>query len=437
MASLSKDPSGFELEDFVAAHLASRRVYVETGITHRDPKDILELDVVWTDYRNKPNLRFPIEVKSGDWHLGDLFKFFGWTRYLHLPSGQFICKRLPNRMSHDSLMRLCKKLDINLIHIDNLNDIDTSLKDIGLEEPTFDWIPIIWRFSFWTERQYRKVINLSIENNICPKSSIMAKRYKLLVNDAIFFESDPRTRANALLSTHLQHRKLALTAANEIATGNADFESPESCNEFKSALYNGKYLPVQACLYLAHRGRIAMLKAAVDYYIAQKNNTLPKKIVKILDWECDVAELQINEKFTDAVNYLSKTESFVLFPIFWQVFIFSWGGFLLKDRIELEYQFLSDETGIPIKDIPKALSAFDILFESDGTWFVETENDSRIILKLTPPATRGIGSYARLKRYEIENYKELGYNDQTTKRMIIDHNTTVRLLSNDNKKLLK
>jgi hypothetical protein len=51
MVQLSKDPKGWELEDFVAAHFASRGAYVETGITERRPTDILELDVVWTDYR--------------------------------------------------------------------------------------------------------------------------------------------------------------------------------------------------------------------------------------------------------------------------------------------------------------------------------------------------------------------------------------------------
>ena len=87
MADLSKDPKGWELEDFVAAHFVSRGCYVETGIKERLPDEILELDIVWTDYRIEPPIKHPVEVKSGDWHLGDVFKFFGWTNYLKFRAG--------------------------------------------------------------------------------------------------------------------------------------------------------------------------------------------------------------------------------------------------------------------------------------------------------------------------------------------------------------
>ena len=93
MASLAKDPKGWELEDFVAAHFVSRGCYVETGVKERNPDEILELDIVWTDYRKEPQVRHPVEVKSGDWGLGDVFKFYGWTRYLGLEPGQFVHKQ--------------------------------------------------------------------------------------------------------------------------------------------------------------------------------------------------------------------------------------------------------------------------------------------------------------------------------------------------------
>jgi len=96
MPSLSKNPEGAELEDFVAAHFISRGLFIESGVTHRDPMDILELDLVCWDYNASPPRRIPIEVKSGNWSLGDLFKFFGWTRYLALPPGMFVCRLIPD-----------------------------------------------------------------------------------------------------------------------------------------------------------------------------------------------------------------------------------------------------------------------------------------------------------------------------------------------------
>lgn len=46
---MARDPKGWELEDFIAAHFVSRGCYVETGVKERNPDEILELDVVWTD----------------------------------------------------------------------------------------------------------------------------------------------------------------------------------------------------------------------------------------------------------------------------------------------------------------------------------------------------------------------------------------------------
>ena len=57
MAELPKDPAGADLEDWVSARFASRGCYVETTIKERNPDEILELDVVWTDYRKDPEQR--------------------------------------------------------------------------------------------------------------------------------------------------------------------------------------------------------------------------------------------------------------------------------------------------------------------------------------------------------------------------------------------
>jgi hypothetical protein len=57
LAGLAKDPKGWELEDFVAAHFVSRGCYVETGVKERSPDEILELDLFWTDYRKEPQER--------------------------------------------------------------------------------------------------------------------------------------------------------------------------------------------------------------------------------------------------------------------------------------------------------------------------------------------------------------------------------------------
>lgn len=57
MARWAGDPVEGLLEDFAAAHLASRGPFVETGVTECDPEDIFELDVAWPEHRGSGAMR--------------------------------------------------------------------------------------------------------------------------------------------------------------------------------------------------------------------------------------------------------------------------------------------------------------------------------------------------------------------------------------------
>ena len=140
---------------------------------------------------------------------------------------------------------------------------------------------------------------------------------------------------------------------------------------------------------------------------------------------------------TASLGELGQAKSFCLFPVFWQVFLWGWGGFLLKDRLDQEYADLEKETGVPIADIPAALRVFDKLFPMPGGWFKEPADDSRKVLALMPAAMRGVGAFRRSVRSETQNYADLGYKDATTGRLVQDHNTVVRLLDVNDKDLVK
>lgn len=99
----------------------------------------------------------------------------------------------------------------------------------------------------------------------------------------------------------------------------------------------------------------------------------------------------------------------------------------MKDCLEEEYAALQEETGVPVAEIPIALSAFDKIFPTANGWF--REPDSRRVLILMPPAMRGIGAYRRMLLQGIESYKDLRCCSDTTKaRIVDDHNAVVRLL---------
>jgi hypothetical protein len=431
MAELSNDPKGWELEDFVSAHFACRSCYVETCIKERKPDEILELDVVWTDYRRDPEERHPVEIKSGDWGLGDVFKFYGWTRYLEMGPGQFIHKEPCGRLDPASLAHIQKRTGIHFLHIPKPEDAEAHFKSVGLPEPTWEGLPHLWRYSFWARRRLGKSLSVSIDLNVCRESAKAAKEYLYLVNDAVFFIPDMRDRIEKLLSAHFGHQQLGRSAAYERETGNVEFGKPPETRTFKRAYFWGECFPIQACLYVEHRARLYIMKALVEYWLARERGAIEERkrgVVKIGDRLFISAPAQLTKAMESGIQKLSSSKSFRLFPVFWQVFLWNWGGFLLKDRLDEEYAQLEKETGVPVNEIPVALTAFDEVFPIPNGWFREPPDDVRRVLILMPAPMRGIGAYRRLRRKGVEQYRELACGESTAWRMAGDHNAVVRLL---------
>jgi hypothetical protein len=437
VAQLARDPKGWELEDFVAAHFVSRGCLVETGVKERNPDELLELDIVWTDYREEPQSRHPVEIKSGDWGLGDVFKFFGWTRYLGLVPGQFIHKETCGRLTPEGLQHVADRTGISFLHVSRPEEAEAHFKTLGLPDPDWAELPQIWRYSFWAQRRLLRSLNEAISQRMYVESAKAAKKYHHLINDAIFFLPDVRDRVGELLSAHFEHQELAATAAFEFETGKLEFDGPPWTTTFRHAYYGGRHFPIQACLYLAHRARLSVLKSVVDYWLARERGDIKKTSLRVGKSLIDLTSGQLTPAMGSGIEELSTAKSFRMFPVFWQVFLWSWGGFLLKDRLEEEYEELSHETGVPVSEIPFALSAFDKMFPTPNGWFREPSRDSRKVLILMPPALRGIGAFRRRMRRALENYEDLGCGDETASRMLMDHNTGARLLDCPHASLVK
>ncbi|PKQ38168.1 MAG: hypothetical protein CVT59_02775 [Actinobacteria bacterium HGW-Actinobacteria-1] len=428
MATLSDDPLGLELEDFVAAHFAARGCYVETGIKERDPDELLELDIVWTDYGVEAYRRHAVEVKSGDWGLGDLFKFFGWTQYLGLPPGQFFYRQSCGRLDPASLKHVADRSQVLPIHVEALDQVDQHFDALGLAPPSDAQLPEVWRFSFWAQRRLLRSLGVAIGADVCPETAKAAKRYHQLVNDAVFFLPDVRDSIAQLVEAHFDHQQLGKTAAHEIDSGVVDFSSPASSETFTAALFGGRHFPVQACLYLAHRARLYLLKALVDYQLARDRGEIVEPTLRIGGRTIDFASGSLTTAMAHGVRELSEASAFHRFPALWQTFLWAWGGFILTDRQDEEFAALSASTGVPVDEIPLALTAFDKLFPAGDGWFRQPGQDARNVLMLMPAAMRGIGSFHRLQRAGVEEYRELGFTDYTASRMASDHNSGARLL---------
>lgn len=375
MAKLAPEPKDWELEDFVSAHFASRGCYVETCVTERIPDEILELDIVWTDYREDPGLPRPVEVKSGGWGFSDVFRFFGWTEYLGLSGGQFVHRQECGRSDPGSVKLLARRTGIDFLHVPKAGDLAVSLEKFGLPNPPWADLPELWRYSFWARRRLMKSLNKGVELNVCPQAARVAKNYRHLVNDAVFFIPLIADRVERLLSAHFAHPQLARSAAYECESGKLDLDTPPSTDTFRRALFYGAHFPVQACMYLDHRARLYLLKALVDYWLKRQRNEIvaPAGTIRVGRLVLPRPS-QLSSAMEDGIRELSTAKTFRLFPVFWQVYLWSWGGFLLKDRIDEEFAALEAETGVPVCEIPIALAAFDKIFPVKGGWFKHTSN---------------------------------------------------------------
>lgn len=422
------DAIGAGLEDVVAAHFAARGYFVEQGVTERQSGDILELDILLTDYRQEHPQPTPIEVKSGEWGLPDMCKFYGWTRYLGLPPGQFFHKSAPTE--EDKIAHLCDGTGIRLVQAQNATDLATQLEPLGLAEPHHPFDPKLWRFSYWVQGRLFRALQSGIRQQTCKESALAAKRFHRIVNDALFFEPDPRKRFARLLRAHFDHPKLAKSAAAELAGKGCDFDDPADTPQFEKALYRGHHLPVQACFYLQHRARLYVLKAAVDYWLADRRDKLgPEKcVLPVGETEFEVGDSSLTASFQDAFQTYSQYEWFPMLPTFWQSFLWTWGGFILTDRTEIEHEALSAETGVPFDDIPVALGAFDSFFPTEGGWLTTPSGTTRQLVKMMPAPLRGIGAFRRQVLYKAEDYRDLGFWDHTSKDLTREHNAAINAM---------
>lgn len=405
------EPDGPQLERLVAAHLTSRGCFVESGITLREPEAVSDADVVWTDYRSTPPRRHLIEAKSGGWSYEDVFKFYGWAAYLSLTEGTAFVHTQPPKHP-DVVDRVADRLGIRRLQVNPAEPSCPQLTE-AYELPDARSDLGVWWASFNARARFHEALNAGYGSGY-RQTVPVAKEYHRLINDALFFESDPRARFEALYDRHWKHQKLALNAAWEKHDGNPRFEGPPNgCPKFGEALYKGMHLPIQACMYLQTRGRLYVLKAAVESVVSEVglSDDLPLPFQKLRD------------KYGGR-SWLARL------PVLWQGFLWAWGGFLLSERLDEEYANLAEQSGIPESHVAEALKAFEILFEREGGWWAPREEGVRQ-LKLVPPAIRGIGAIHRKIRYGAEDFKRLGCRDHVADGLERDIESSIRLLTDE------
>lgn len=102
------------------------------------------------------------------------------------------------------------------------------------------------------------------------------------------------------------------------------------------------------------------------------------------------------------------------------------GGFILLDYHDQEFDLLSQKTGIPVENIPDALNAYEKLFPTSGSWFYTTKTSQIWQLKNFPVPFKGVGAnYRRLNYSEKQDFDDLKLTGLFTRNDLIKWNNNV------------
>lgn len=415
--NLPELPKGKIFEECVSAFFQAAGQYIERNIIERDIEEILELDIIATDYNSKlPDIKL-IEVKSGNWGFPDMFKIRGWRDYLNIEKGILIVhKKKPN---FDFIKGKAKEIDIELGLISKLDKAKEELSIFINNSDKIDNLDIdIWRFSYWIERNLLKHLNHKKKSHGNIKCYKVLENYYYDLNCGIFFTENIVKKLGSLFSTFQKYPHISAKCGNEIMGGS--FE--EECNilpkqVFDDTYYECKYTDIQISTFIEHRARLAILKNVVDYILYKNagyaNKTEGEYEIKVKDEiiKIPLKDWLLPSRFNKKIDTIAKHRYFYRYPVFWQWFMWAFGGFILKDYEEKEYEILSRKTGIPLSEIPNAFNAYEILFPSSpgGSWFSDLSPNINIkMLKMFPVPFLGLGTNYRKWIYtESGNYEDL------------------------------
>lgn len=382
-------------EDYVAAILNAGGYYLDRSV-HRTKNgiDVLELDIVATKFAPENTSSMIIEVKSGGWGIKDLFKVNGWLNYLKKDRAAFIYQKASENKDEATMQDVAKELNIdllsNLLTSENTIDNGAILEcfKINLQEVP---MPVLYafRYAYDLERMMLDFIRGFMRDNpdyLTPRR--VYEYFRRLVDDS-FFIYDPIKRLKFLTDLSMEHKSIACILDNELK--DRGVLKPEGCKfddlfEIENPL-KMQLRPVDVALHVQLLNRLYVVKGIVEYLLqpAEEGQTELEKFVKKLDY------MSLNYNITNGIKNLESHPNFYLYPYFYQVFFYVFGGFFMLTKEQEEYELLSHLTGLPVEDVNKALVFWDELFPLSKSWMYTMNNEGIRYMKFVPSPLRGIG----------------------------------------------
>jgi len=417
---------GKEFEEYISALFQCGEFYVERNIIERAEKEeILELDIVATNYEGKRPESLIVEVKSGDWGFSDIFKVRGWLDYLGYTEGLLITNKPKEKA--EFYEEKANDIGVKLFQIHDLSKAPEFLRQIVPSNKLTQADLSMWRFSYWVERNLlRKIKNekkKSYPDKLCYQK---LDEYYFLLNSGIFFTENIVHRVHKLYETFQKFPRISARCGNELAGVSFDNEIDKLSEKiYSDTYYDCKYNAIQISTFVEHRARLALLKNAIDYLLGRSKKEDRGKKAFGVNFEKMLLDL-LPESFKDGMKLLEKHKYFHKYPVFWQWFMWIFGGFILKDYREKEYELLSQKTGIPIEEIPNVLGSYQILFPREDGWFMDLSPNSNIkMLKMFSVPFMGVGAnYRRLLYTKSGKFEDLNLTGMYTLNNLIKWNDT-------------
>jgi hypothetical protein len=415
--------SGSDLEEYVAGMFQSAGWFVERNIRRRerDMADVLELDAVATRYDGARPTSVLAEAKGGRWGFTDIFKIAGWMQYLGIERGAFFVRAHPKTQGRDPAvaLRTVSPLRVSLVDLGDFSDPAARFGEGGFAGHVDPVMLEVWRFSYRVERALLEGVRAARRASPDRAAPRAVLEHHDLVNDEVFFVHDVAERLRRLYEAYRRKPKLSGAVAAEVGGGDFGGKDARSFTRrsmtLAEALHEGKHPVVQASLYVEHRARLAVLKAAVEASLQGRD-------------EGALASLPVT--FREGLRRLRARPGFPRYAVLWQVFLWGFGGFYLADREDAELGELARQSGLARTEVAHGLSAFDDLFPlRDTSWISRVAHTPIRALRLVPPAFRGVGAVQRLRRRGERNYDRFGLGYVARRRLIGWHNGLVRLLA--------
>ncbi len=427
IVTLPIEPKDKELEEYLTSYFQAAGYFTERNIIEREATEVLELDTILYDYSAVLPKSILIEIKSGGWGFPEIFKIFGWKHYLSIDQPVFITSTSKESKAIDEYyIKKSHEIGVNLVIVKELKNTQLYIKDL-IRDTTVEMLDISnWRYAYWIER---KLIKRLISQK---KSAQGVERYKIMaeyyhnINNVAFFTDNILDRLSDIYKQFQKYSGLTSRVANEIA--GVGFECGEIPHDiFTKTFYRCEINDLTTATYLEYRSRLSVLKNVCDYIIYKRldpDSEKAKETFKILGYEASKFMLLPSE-MRDRIESLRGHEYIHLYPVFWQWFQWFFGGFILNDYKEREYELFSNKTGLPIDQIDHAFEAYHIIFPTNS-WFVNNSVSNISSLKMFPPVFMGKGADYRKKFYTEDNeYNSLTLTKEHTLDDLIRWNNCV------------